>query len=175
MSSSSHVKSTSVAAFPVSATVNESMNFDHANKPGTFPHGLRQKLDSAHSAFLDYRHQGMKHLAGMILQEMGANHGASSNGSATSGSLETEVIPSSKTSPQFEKSRIKPPGVIFDHQDLLEFAVGQQWTLRLSHAHQHAVLSKPMVPATCQRRHSLQASPKWGNANASHLKYVMHR
>ena len=101
------------------------MNFDPANTPGTFPHGLRQKLDSAHSAFLDYRHQGMKHLAGMILQEMRADHGASSNGYATSGSLETEVIPSSKTSPQAEKSRTKPPGVIFDHQDLLEFAGGK--------------------------------------------------
>ena len=101
------------------------MNFGPAKTPGTFPHGLRQKLDSAHSAFLDYRHQGMKHLAGMILQEMGADHGASSNGSATSGSLETEVIPSSNTSSQVEKSRAKPSGVIFNHQDLLEFAGGK--------------------------------------------------
>ena len=123
--SPSQVESTSAAVFPVSATANESMNFDYANTPGTFPHGLRQKLDSAHSAFLDYRHQGMKHLAGMILQEMGADHGTSSNGSAISGSLQTEVIPSSNTSPQAEKSRIKPPGVIFDHQDLLEFAGGK--------------------------------------------------
>ncbi|MEC7087406.1 MAG: 3-hydroxyacyl-[acyl-carrier-protein] dehydratase FabA, partial [SAR324 cluster bacterium] len=123
--SPSQVESTSATVFPVSTAANESMNFDHANTPGTFPHGLRQKLDSAHSAFLDYRHQGMKHLAGMILQEMGADHGTSSNGYAASSSLETEVIPSSKTSPRAEKSRNKPPGVIFDHQDLLEFAGGK--------------------------------------------------
>ena len=100
---------------------------------GDYPNRLGQ----AHAAFLQFRQEGMRQMASLILQQMG---GVSSTPEpvltrvppqpAASGPVAFDrqapqppvpvpsVQPSSAAAP-------KPPGVIFDHRDLLEFAGGQ--------------------------------------------------
>ena len=105
--------------------MNQTMELGTGNISSFFPHGLNHQLDSTHSAFLSYRHQGMKHLAGMILQEMETDPGQINGGSAPPRSLQPNTESFNASSTKSIPPRVKPLGVIFDHQDLLEFAGGK--------------------------------------------------
>ena len=91
--SPSQVEPSTAAVFPVEAAANESMNFDPANTPRPFH---RLSKNGFALSFLDYRHQGMKHLAGMILQEMGSRPWNFQQWVATSGSLKQKSFPPQK-------------------------------------------------------------------------------
>lgn len=91
-----------------------------------------ERLSRAHAAFLEFRQEGLRRMAALIAEQMGG-------GLATPEPVLTRVPPQPPAtgplafdSPPVQQAEIgggagrtKPPGVVFDQQDLLEFAGGQ--------------------------------------------------
>ncbi len=94
------------------------------------------RLGQAHAAFLQFRQEGMRQMASLILQQMGGVFSApepvltrvppqpAASGPVAFDSQALQQQAAAQPAPP-EANGPKPPGVLFDHQDLLEFAGGQ--------------------------------------------------